>query len=78
MKKLWVRLGGYLNLTEEEEEKLLSDNIDFPEREAIINQIVTDGRFEVSGETYSPSESIAEFNDQYGTDYEEWDYEFCM
>lgn len=79
MRKLWVRLGAYLGLTEEEEEKLLADDgVGYSEREKIINKIISDGRFEVSGETYSPQESIADFNDEYDTDYEECDYEFCM
>ena len=78
MKKLWVRLGAYLELTDEEEKRLLSDDIDIAECEKIVRNIIAELRFLVDGECYAPQSSIADFNDEYGTNYEELDYEFSQ
>lgn len=71
MRNLWMRVGMTLEITEEEEKMLFSDNI--AEGEEVIKKIFTEGRWKLDGETYSPYSAVEDFNEQYGTHYEEED-----
>ena len=73
MKKLWVRLGATLDLTDEECEAILGDEFDAGRMAQIMKSVVKEGRFELDGETYVPGQSVALFNDQYDTDFMEVD-----
>lgn len=76
MKKLWARLGVTLSLTNEEVEKLISDDrLEMKDREKIVMKVISEGRFSLDGETYVPQEAVADFNEEYNTSYEENDYE---
>lgn len=75
MKKLWVRLGANLYLIDAEAETLLGDS-NAKEREEIIRDIIYKKLFEIDGECYAPTESIVNFNEMYGTEFEVCDYEF--
>lgn len=76
-KDLWARVGITFHLTDDEAQKLLSDyENDMQSRENIIKNAVSDGRFMLDGECYSPGESIEDFNRKYGTSYPEEDYDF--
>ena len=75
-KELWARVGITFQLTDDEAQKLLCDyENDMQSRANIIKNAVSDGRFELDGECYSPAEAIGDFNDKYGTDYSEEDYD---
>ena len=68
MRKLWMRVGVSLKMTEEEEKILFSDN--WRAGAETVKKIFAEGRFELDGETYSPSDAVEDFNSDYGTDYE--------
>lgn len=68
MRKFWVRAGMTLNITEEEEKVLFSDQYDAGAE--IIKKIFTEGRAVLDGETYSPKEAVKDYNEEYGTGYE--------
>ena len=76
MKNLWVRLGVTLSLLDDELEKLIGNNQStMAEREKIVYRAISEGRFCLDGETYAPSESVRDLNDEYDTSFEENDYE---
>jgi hypothetical protein len=76
MKKLWVRLGVSLNLTEEEVGSLLGDDcVVMKDREKIIRNIISENRFEIDGECYAPEASVKDFNCEYDTEFYECDYD---
>lgn len=72
MKMIWMRLGAHVELTDEEIKNLLSD----ADNKAIIQEAIAEGRWYLSGSTYIPQESIEDFNREYGTDYDEEDYDY--
>lgn len=76
MKNLWVRLGVTLSLSDNELEALIGNNQStMAEREKIVLKAIAEGRFRLDGETYTPSESVRDLNEEYNTSFEENDYE---
>ena len=71
MKDLWMRVGMTLEITEEEEKIIFSGNS--TEGREVIKKVFAEGRFKLDGETYSPGSAVEDFNEQYGTHYEEED-----
>lgn len=67
MKKLWIRLGATMSITEEEEAAIFCG--DDEDAENAMTKILKDGRFEFDGESYIPDIAIMDFNERYGTDY---------
>ena len=72
MRNLWMRVGMTLEITEEEEKILFSE--DWQGGAETIRKIFADGRASLDGDTYSPGDSVADFNEAYGTEYEEDDW----
>lgn len=72
-KEMWIRLGCYLSLTDEEIEKALSD--DPQQLGEVITAAIKDGRFRLSGESYIPESCVEDFNAEHGTAYPAYDYE---
>lgn len=68
-RKLWMRLGVVLNMTAKEAETILGEDTDAA-CEA-IQRIIEAGRFRPEGDSYIPQEAIQNFNDTYGTSYDE-------
>ena len=75
MRRLWLRLGVGLQITEAEEKIILSSDSDVEIAET-VRKIVAEGRFALDGDSYIPDSSVESFNEIYGTDYEEADVEF--
>lgn len=71
MRKLWMRVGMSLNITEEEEKIIFSE--DGVAGAETIKKIIAEGRAELDGDTYSPGGAVEDYNKQYGTSYEEDD-----
>ena len=69
MRKIWIRLGAVIEITDAEEQAIFSD--DGLKMEDMLRNIIAEGRFCPDGETYIPSEAVQEFNRSYGTAYEE-------
>lgn len=67
MKKLWIRLGATLSITEEEEAAIFCGDDD--DLEKAMTKILKDGRIEFDGKNYIPDRAIMDFNERYGTDY---------
>ena len=69
---IWCRLGVTLKLTPAEIDTLLKDDdYELDERSMIVWKAFREGRVEPGGDTYIPGECIADYNAEYGTDYEE-------
>ena len=51
--KLWVRLGGYIELTPKEASQVKKDQLSVDDIEAIVKE----RGFEVNGDCYSPDEN---------------------
>lgn len=68
-KKLWVRLGVTLEITDAEEQAIFSD--EGTRMEETLSAVIAGGRFSPDGESYIPGEAVAQFNQDYGTSYEE-------
>lgn len=73
MRKLWLRLGVSIQITEAEEKIILDSDCEIAE---VIRTIIAEGRFALDGDSYIPDESIEEFNETYGTDYDEGEIGF--
>ena len=69
MKKIWIRLGGIIEITNTEEQMIFGDKGE--QMEDTLRAVIADGRFCPDGETYIPSESVREFNRNYGTTHDE-------
>lgn len=76
---VWMRMGVTL-YTNEIEEKVLLDRTCPAHKYAAntIKTIISEGRYEIDGESYIPSCIVSKFNEKYGTDYNtdedpEWD-----
>lgn len=67
MRRLWMRLGVSLELTEAEETAIFCG--DGNDAEVALLEIVNSGRAKLDGDSYIPSVCIEEFNEAYGTDY---------
>lgn len=73
-KLLWMRLGAYLTLTNEEASVILGP--DDAAANAMVKKVVAEGRFRVSGDSYIPACAVDSFNKTYGGDAEISDIEF--
>lgn len=67
MRKLWMRLGVSLEITEAEESAIFCG--DYADTEAALAKIIADGRARPDGDSYIPAVCIEDFNEAYGTDY---------
>lgn len=67
MAKLWMRLGCFVELTDDEEASIFCGDED--SATDALKRIVAEGRFELDGDSYIPKEAIERFNESYGTDY---------
>ncbi len=66
---LWARLGVALEITNTEEQAIFSD--EDSRIEEALSTIIAEGRFHLDGESYVPVEAVTQFNQAYGTSYEE-------
>lgn len=73
-KKLWMRLGVVLEMSAAEAETVLDGTED--DAEETVRRIIQTGRFRAEGDSYIPQTAIQDFNDTYGTDYEEGEIGF--
>lgn len=77
-KKLWVRAGVTLHITDEEADKILDHDANSTSLSDVVRQIIAEGRFAWDGNSYIPEEAVSAFNDEYGTNYDdlepEWDF----
>ena len=65
-RKIWLRMGVTLTGTREEIDKLINEG-DF-------GTMLVEGHWEFDGDSYIPADTIAEYNEKYGEDYEVQDY----
>lgn len=70
---LWLRVGVTLKGTKKEMEKILADGDDSGET---LWNLLKAGKFEIDGETYIPSCSIEDYNDDNGTDFDTYEINF--
>ena len=69
MKKIWIRLGGVIEITDAEERMIFGNEGE--QMEDTLRTVIADGRFHPDGETYIPSEAVREFNHNYGATHDE-------
>lgn len=71
MRKLWMRLGVTVELTETEAAQVLLENNNPADKhmEAIVKKAYLEGRVRPDGETYVPEMAAEDFNKKYGTAY---------
>lgn len=72
-RKLWLRVGVELSMTEEEEKLIFGGD----GMAAVVKNVVSDGRFALSGDTYIPCECITNYNKENGTSYDDTDVLGC-
>lgn len=72
-KKLWMRLGVNLLISEEEESVIFGEDSDAGM--TMLYDIVCRGDFVPNGDSYIPYESIKDFNYEYGTKYNPSEFE---
>lgn len=77
MKKLWMRAGITLTLTDEEVEAILGGN-DRSAGEKAIEAALRDGRFSFDGESYIPQPTVEDFVREHGLAYATQEPEFCL
>lgn len=79
MKKLWMRAGVTLSVTEAEADDIIGSCGDAGGDEACrkkaMTRIIKEGRFAFDGESYVPSVCVNEFNRENDTNYDEYDVE---
>ena len=71
LKQTWMRLGVSLYMKDEEVEPIMEG------RDATLLEILRDGRGIPDGDSYIPSGTMEEFNEEYGTKFE-GEPEFCL
>lgn len=67
MTTLWTRLGICMELSPAEMDSLVYGNR--AERETALQQIFSQGRVKISGDSYVPADTMDAYNMRYGTDY---------
>ena len=72
---LWMRLGVGLRISEAEEAVIFAND---GRAERLLQKIIAEGRFVPDGDTYIPEVTVEEYNQEYGTEYETGDIEFCL
>lgn len=75
-RKLWMRLGVSLRITEAEEKIIFGE--DGAKAEELLRRIIAEDRFEPDGDTYIPAMTVEVYNAKHGTDYEVGDTEFDL
>lgn len=75
-RRLWMRLGVSLRITEAEEKIIFGE--DKAAAEELLRRIIAEGHFAPDGDTYIPGVTVDEYNAEYGTDYEVGDTEFDL
>ena len=74
IRKLWLRLGVTIEITEAEEKMLFcNDNLQLADT---LRAVIAEGRFWLDGESYIPSEAVQAYNKTYGMAYEAENW-FC-
>lgn len=76
MKKLWIRLGCTIQITDIEEQAIIG--ADESNAEDMLRHIIAEGRFCPDGEAYIPTDVVWAFNKSYGTSYGECDLYFDL
>lgn len=61
-RKIWLRMGVTLTGTREEIDKLIN--------EGEFGTMLDEGNWVFDGDSYIPADTIAEYNEKYGEDYE--------
>lgn len=64
---LWLRAGIMLKATDEEVATMLYNNGAF--MKATLREIISQGRFDFTGDTYIPDSSVEDYNEQYGAEF---------
>ena len=72
-RKLWVRIGAYIDVTDEDMQVISQDENNGAER---LRVLIESSDIICEGNTYVPAESVANYNEEYGTDFAESDYDF--
>lgn len=75
-RKLWMRLGVTLSITDGEADAIMGDNKD-ASVDTLLG-VIRAGRFEPNGESYIPGESIESYNRVHGTEYDDTDVDFNL
>lgn len=63
-RSIWLRLGAIVYGTKEEIEKVINGNV------KTLYKLLTVKNYSITGNAYIPCESIAEYNEEYGTDFD--------
>ena len=71
--ELFVRLGIFIEPTEEEAKMLLDGKIELKD---LLKRIIEEKRFSVGGDTYLPETQVEDYNAEHGTDYDNSDIGF--
>lgn len=72
MRNLWMRAGVSLQITEEEEQTLFTE--DCHTAAETFKKIISEGRFKLDGDSYIPNGAVEAYNEAYGTNYEVLEY----
>lgn len=72
-RKLWVRIGAYIEVTDEDLQIISQDKNNGAER---LRVIIESTDIICTGNTYIPAESIENFNDECGTNHLAKDIDF--
>lgn len=75
MRKVWMRLGVQVEITEAEEKTIFEGDSDCAVAE-IVREAVAECRFVLDGDSYIPGVCVEDFNRKYGTNYETDDINF--
>jgi len=77
LRRLWMRMGVSLYVSNDEERVLLSELAD-EKANQVLRNIVSEGRFAPDGESYIPESTVDTYNRECGTNYEIRDVEFSL
>lgn len=77
MKKLWMRAGITMTLTDEEVEAILSGD-DCSAGQGAVEAALREGRFAFDGESYIPQSTVEMFIKEHDLSYEAKEPEFCL
>ena len=75
-RRLWMRLGVSLRITEAEEAVIFGD--DGAKAEELLRCVIAEDRFEPDGDTYIPAVTVEEYNQKSGPDSEDGDTDFNL
>ena len=66
-RRLWMRLGVSLAVSEREEAAILGDDSELAEK--TLRKLLAEGRFTPDGDSYIPCSVVLAFNKEHGTGY---------